>query len=200
MRSHKYAQLILLVVVISIIFLFCDGCSSKEKVEEPLSNESAETTKNDNELSMVSDSRDIVESKVQEICVLDDNDFKIIDNGTNIVLGGNYDELETLEKLVSARLSAENNVNDIFVYDDFKVVVNPQGMIVGIDLTTSKFETKRGIKVNDCLSDVLVKYGDFDNSSANELREVYIYYKDDMILTFYADTAGIIVGIKYEYI
>jgi hypothetical protein len=158
----------------------------------------------DNQIDIESQTTIMDNSNADLISPLTNKDFIIIDDDTYIELGGKYNDLETRDNIINMRLANENFAYDVYVYDSFKITTKQGGqdgsIILSINLTTSRYQTSRGIRVGDNLSEAEEKYGNPDDSGITEIRGHHRYYYDDRILTFYTNDNKIITVISYEYL
>ena len=134
---------------------------------------------------------------------MSDDDFYVTDGKTIIVLRGDYRDLKTDEKIVHARYADERRAYSTFVYENFTL---SNGLkIFGIILKTSVFETSRGIRVGDSISDVFEKYG-IDDCKISYRRddpnipEYYRYDYNYSWIIFYVNEDKIITKIILDFL
>lgn len=145
-------------------------------------------------------------TKIESVFPLTNEDFVIKDKNNYIELGGNYEDLKTDEKIIKTFLADENNIYDVYEFENFKLLTQPGGssssIIGSIDLTTSAIQTSRGISVGDTISEVVEKYGNPDDSSiADSIAPgQYMYQYNSEFLTFFVDKTGIVVLIRFEIV
>jgi len=132
-----------------------------------------------------------------DIDTLSDKDFQIKGQGIFIELEDAYENIVINEKAVSISDVDEDHAYYTYVYENFILSVSPiNGTIFCINLVTSEFETDRGIRVGDHISDVFKKYGLVDEN----LLQCYAYYYNHKMLIFYVDKDERVVDIKLEMI
>jgi hypothetical protein len=188
-----------LIIALSLIYFGCtsdvDGVNktyTEDKVNKSTTSSNDIDTKDASIILMIDSNQDFELKNI---------DFMIFSDSTKIVLGESLDSIVTTDKIINKRSADSKIANDIIVYDNYKLKINiSDKIIIAIELTTSVYKTNRGIKVGDTLSQVIDKYGDYDKLNNSDLREFYMYYFEDKILTFCIDKDNVIVGIKYEFV
>jgi hypothetical protein len=188
-----------LIIALSLIYFGCtsdvDGVNktyTEDKVNKSTTSSNDIDTKDASIILMIDSNQDFELKNI---------DFMIFSDSTKIVLGESLDSIVTTDKIINKRSADSKIANDIIVYDNYKLKINiSDKIIIAIELTTSDYKTNRGIKVGDTLSQVIDKYGDYDKLNNSDLREFYMYYFEDKILTFCIDKDNVIVGIKYEFV
>lgn len=140
------------------------------------------------------------DSNTRLVSPLTNDDFVIKDTNRYFELGEKYEELKTNDKILKTIPANENNIYDIYEYENFKLLTQPDGnssSIIGIDLTTPTIQTSRGISVSNTVAEVVEKYGDPDDSIK---QSQYIYQFNSKFITFFIDETGIVVLIRFEII
>ena len=145
--------------------------------------------------------------KSNSILPLTNRDFVIKDDDNYIELDGKFEELKTDKKLTETITPNENHAYYVYVYEDFKILSGGE-IIASIDLTTPTFQTSRGVKLGDEISEVIEKYGKLYMEKAeydedNEIPGYYEYAYDSKntiskYITFFFDKSNEIVGVRLE--
>ncbi len=132
---------------------------------------------------------------------LTSEDFVIKDKNNYVKLGGKYGDLKTNEKVTKTVSANEMNAYDIYVFENFKILVGV-GTIGSIDLTTPVLQTSRGIRIGDTITEVIEKYGDADNSKIVDsiAPGQYVFRHNGEFATFFVDEIGKVVGIRFELV
>lgn len=138
------------------------------------------------------------------ISELNNDDFSVSNGNQEVILGGKYSDLSTFDTLNYVRPSDGKIMNEIYVFENCKLEVSTSAdnekTIRVISLTTSEFQTKRGIMVGHKLEDIQRAYGDYDSSVYGEIRNSYLYFFEGAIIVFITDTNNTIVAITFEYV
>ncbi|TYQ16371.1 UNVERIFIED_CONTAM: hypothetical protein Cloal_2904 [Acetivibrio alkalicellulosi] len=136
--------------------------------------------------------------------LLDNEDFVIKYKNNHIELGGKYGDLKTNEKITKAIPANEKSVYDIYMFENFKIITQPDGKangyILSIDLTTPIIQTPRGIRIGDTISNVLEKYGDSDDCTITDTSKYYVYRYRGNVLTFFVNEKEEVIGIRFEIV
>jgi hypothetical protein len=147
-------------------------------------------------------------TKSNSVLPLTNSDYVIMDDKNYIELNGKYEEIKTDNKITETITPNENHAYYAYVYEDFKILSGGD-IIAAIDLTTSVFQTSRGVKLGDEISEVVEKYGKsyMDKAEYDEEYEIpgyYEYYYYDSkntiskYITFFFDKNNKIIGIRLE--
>lgn len=145
-------------------------------------------------------------SNVKSDLSLTNEDFIIKDNNNYIELEGRFENLVTNDKNIEIIPAHENHIYETYVYDNFKILIQPGGdnsnIILSIDLTTPVLKTSRGISVGATLSKVVEEYGYPDNYSNTDsiTSDQYYYQYDGKVITFFIDEEDKVVLIRYEIV
>jgi hypothetical protein len=102
-----------------------------------------------------------------------------------------YEDIDIDEEIIDTSPLNESHAYDVYNYENFTLAVSPDvgkgSSIFQISLKTPVFETARGIKVGDRVSDITEKYGDSLN-----------YSYEGKYLTFDVVETGLITWIQLD--